>query len=554
MYEEFFHFSTHPFRNSPDPSFFYRSANHRDALAMLCYGIREGKGFMLVTGDVGTGKTMLVQALKAELADRVVLVEVAYPWVSAEDILSTLRARIGLPVVAPESPSAVEGLRERLEVLAAEGRDVVVVIDEAHQLPVKTLEGIRLISNIESTTRKLLQIVLLGQEELGTLLSQYSLRQVQQRIALSCHLSPLNSAETAEYIRHRLRVANGNPELFSPGAAEQVYQYSGGCPRLINQACDYCLLFAFGKFAPAVHDSLAREALGNMTVTQTLPAMKRGIVAEQPAVSNPSAASAAPALNSVPAAAADAPPPPFLVPGTPRRWAAEPDQPNSRNPILLLVGGGMLLAAVALGGAALWLVLNRGAESGLGSGKGASRQSVDAQVAKREAPQTSAESAKLIGLGLPLGPASVGSKTVETSRDLSLALLASQHFGAWNATIRDILAAANPQLGSFETLPPGTRVVMPAPTRAGMMVSDAAGRQFIYFGSFDSEEIALREIEPLQRVWSSVRMVVAERAGVKIFRVYVGPFASPAEAGNVAAALWFKFIPALGLEPATRGS
>lgn len=555
MYEEFFHFSTHPFRNSPDPSFFYRSANHRDALAMLGYGIREGKGFMLVTGDVGTGKTMLVQALRAELADHAIVVEVAYPWVSAEDILSTLRARIGLDAVAPESPAAVEGLRERLVELAAEGRDVVLVIDEAHQLPVKTLEGIRLISNIESNTRKLLQIILLGQEELGTLLSQYSLRQVQQRIALSCHLGPLDRRETAEYIRHRLRIANGNPELFSPGAAEQIYEYSGGCPRLVNQACDYCLLYAFGKFAPAVHDSLAREALGNMMVTRA-PSVHHRPGAEPPANTDAAAFAARPALNPAPGATRQgvdgAASIPFMVPGSARRAGYEPEEGAGRVPGLLVVGGVMLLVALVLAGAALWLVMNPGAVSWPGSGKVSSRPGTEVPAVKRDAALPSAESASRIGLGLPYSPAAAGSKTVETSRDMSLALLASQHFGAWNATVRDILAATNPQLGSLDTLPPGTRVILPVPSRAGMMVKDAAGRHFIYFGSFDSEETAVRELEPLQRVWSSAIMAVAERGGTKVFRVYVGPFADSSEAGNVAAALWFKFIPALGLEAPLR--
>jgi hypothetical protein len=198
-------------------------------------------------------------------------------------------------------------------------------------------------------------------------------------------------------------------------------------------------------------------------------------------------------------------------------------------------------------------VLNRDSESATGAGKGASRPSAEAQVASRGAPQIIPESASRIGLGLPFGPGSLGSKTVEISRDLSLPLLASQHFGAWNATVRDILAAANPQLSGFETLPHGTRVILPVPTRAEMMVADAGGRRFVYFGSFDSEDAAARELEPLQRVWSSVMMVVAERGGIKIFRIYVGPFATPAEAGNVAAALWFKFIPALGQESVARG-
>lgn len=551
MYEEFFHFSIHPFRNSPDPRFFFQSVNHRDALAMLAYGIREGKGFMLVMGDVGTGKTMLVQTLKAELADRAILIEVAYPWVSADDILSALRARIGLAPVPSENPEAVDSLRERLLELVNEGREVVLVIDEAHQLPIKTLEGIRLISNIETNTRKLLQIVLLGQEELGTLLSQYSLRQVQQRIALSCHLKPLNRAETADYIRHRLRVANGNPELFSAGAADLVYQYSGGCPRLINQACDYCLLYAFGKFAPAVHDNLAKEALHSMVSARAIPAIP------QP---EPAAASVAVPPRSAPAAA-PAPPPsprgeepqasvPFAIPGAGQRSATPGAAlaPSSRG--LLLLGWVMVLVAMALGATAVWLVLNRGAE-GVSPARVTGR-APELSASAPLAPSIAAETATRLGLGLPVGRGSPGARAVETSRDLSLALLASQHYGAWNATIRDLLADANPHLGGLDSVPAGTRVKLPVLARADMVVQDASARSYVFFASFETEEAALKELEPLRRIWTNALVVTSERGGSRVFRLYVGPFQGVAEANNVAAALWHKFIPALGQDSGQR--
>ncbi len=549
MYEEFFRFATHPFRNSPDPSFFYRSANHRDALAMLTYGIREGKGFLLVTGDVGTGKTMLVQALKAELGDGALVVEVAYPWVSAEEIIAAVRARVGLPAVTSEGPEAIDALRQRLTELAAEKRDVVLVIDEAHQLPVKTLEGIRLISNIESSTRKLLQIILLGQDELGALLSQYSLRQVQQRIALSCHLRPLNRVETADYIRHRLHIANGNPELFSPAAADQVFNYSGGCPRLINQACDYCLLYAYGKFAPAIDEHLAREALANMKATRGISHLPENSPnSTAPAASEPVIRSASTSPSQAPATNQSAPLP-IVIPGAGRLLQEGEPLGSVPGRGLLLIVGLLGLLALLTGGIALWFSLQKHESTPPPSGRSAS--SFGDAPRRMDTAVSTLESAQRLGVDVP-GKSGSEARTVMTTTDLSLALLASQHFGAWNATVRDILTAANPQLQNLDALAPGSRVSLPVLNRKMMVVQDAAGRRFVYYASFDSEEAASAEMESLGRVWTKVKLVAAERTGGRVYRVYLGPFEAEPEVESVVSALWFKFLPTLSAVPAVQ--
>jgi len=544
MYEEFFHLSTHPFRNSPDPAFFYRSVSHREALTMLAYGVREGKGFMLVTGDVGTGKTMLAHALKAELGERAMMVEVPYPWVSAEDILATIRARIGLAPASPENPAAVEELRARLIELAQDGRQVVVVIDEAHQVPVKTLEGIRLISNIESSTQKLLQIVLLGQEELGTLLSQYSLRQVQQRIAMSCHLRPLDRNETWEYIRHRLLVAGGNPELFSAGAAARIHEYSGGCPRLINQACDFCLLFAYGKFAPQVDETLARSALAALDESRTGSAL-RASPAEPLAAPRANEEGARrnlaslPAAQSVPAIEPVVPQraeTPMRIPGAGARKAGsgEIEPAPQGGKALLFVAIAILVVGVLMMGGGIWIYLMRGSEAS----------------APKPAPARAVASLPPIESRLQLGlvvPAFSGqpAKEVRISADLSMPLLASQHFGTWNATVRDLIAAANPQLGGFESSMLGALVRFPQLSRPAMIVVDAGGRYYVYYASFEQEDQARNENEAIQQGQRKATLLLADRKGQAVYRLFVGPFDARGEAEAAAGSIWFKYLPSL---------
>ena len=233
MYLNYFNLTRFPFQNTPDPAFFFSRRSHKEALASMIYGIEQGKGFVLVTGDVGTGKTLLVQALKKELLDRHILIEIANPWTTPEDVLDAIRVRIN--VTTSGDNALFDSLRERLIALSSEGQRVVLIIDEAHQLSERMIEGIRLLSNIETNTEKLLQIIFLGQDELASMLSKYSMRQVQQRISLGHRLQCFNSKETAEYIEHRLRVAGGTPLLFPSDCVELIHQAAMGTPRVINR-------------------------------------------------------------------------------------------------------------------------------------------------------------------------------------------------------------------------------------------------------------------------------------------------------------------------------
>ena len=259
MYNEFFGFERAPFNNTPDPTFLFESKSHREAMATMVYGVEQGKGFVMVTGDVGMGKTMLSQALKQSLGDDYVVIEIANPWSSPEEVLSAIRLCVN--VQGTENNALFDGLRERLMTLRNQGKRVVIVIDEAHQMSERMIEGIRLLSNVETTTEKLLQIIFIGQNELAEMLSRHSMRQIQQRLFLSRHLEAFSESETVAYIRHRLKVAGGKPDVFDEAALRMIARESSGTPRVINQLCDNALLFAMGRGQNQVGVEDTREAL-----------------------------------------------------------------------------------------------------------------------------------------------------------------------------------------------------------------------------------------------------------------------------------------------------
>lgn len=249
MYCEHFGFKESPFSITPNPRFIFFSKNHREAFAHLFYGITNRVGFMELTGEVGTGKTTVLRTVLSQIDDdshRLALI--LNPCLSRLELMRSINREFGLPSVGLSSSELLQELNRFLLAENAVGRTVVLVIDEAQNLEPQVLEQIRLISNLETETAKLIQIVLAGQPELGTLLERKDLRQLSQRIAVRYHLRPMDFADTREYIRHRLEVAGGRFAVNIDAAAlKKIYRFSGGYPRLINIVCDRSLLVAFGE-------------------------------------------------------------------------------------------------------------------------------------------------------------------------------------------------------------------------------------------------------------------------------------------------------------------
>lgn len=266
MYSSFFGFKEKPFTITPNPRFIFLSKNHKEAFAHLLYGIDTHAGFIELTGEVGTGKTTVLRSLLNQLdSDTYRTALIFNPSLSAIELLQNINHEFGIPCEEQKNSPLLHSLNHFLLQQNAEGRTVVLVIDEAQNLDPQVLEQIRLISNLETEKDKLIQIVLVGQPELREKLKKSELRQLSQRITVRYHLCPLDFNDTVEYIEHRLEVAAGqNLEIFSPGALKQIFRFSGGLPRLINVICDRALLIAYTKGSREVSARMVFAAIDDV--------------------------------------------------------------------------------------------------------------------------------------------------------------------------------------------------------------------------------------------------------------------------------------------------
>jgi len=261
MYEKYFGLTERPFSIAPDPRFLYMSQQHREALALL-YGVGEGGGFVQLTGEVGTGKTTICRCLLEQLPDHVDVALILNPRVTAIELLASVCDELRIQYAKDTSSikSLTDVLNAYLLETHAKGRRTVLIIDEAQNLSAEALEEVRLLTNLETTREKLLQIILIGQPELRELLAREDLRQLSQRITARYHLEPIHRAETAAYIRHRLQICGAVDPVFNEKAIDLVQRLSGGVPRLINVMCDRAMLGAFVEGKRKVDASIVHKA------------------------------------------------------------------------------------------------------------------------------------------------------------------------------------------------------------------------------------------------------------------------------------------------------
>ncbi len=246
IYDDYYGFSKAPFNITPDPRFLFYSEKHREAYNHLCFGISEGKGFIQITGEVGSGKTTLCRALLDQLDDRYQTALILNPCMTLTQLLKTVVEELGLAPKRIDRMYLMDALNQHLLEQIARDKRVVLIIDEAQDMSLELLEQVRLLSNLETDEHKLLQIVLMGQPELRDKINDQRLRQLRQRITIRYHLPSLSRVETERYVHHRIHVsgANGFPK-FERGAIRRIYRYSKGIPRLINAVCDKTLLCGF---------------------------------------------------------------------------------------------------------------------------------------------------------------------------------------------------------------------------------------------------------------------------------------------------------------------
>ncbi|MGB7931734.1 MAG: AAA family ATPase [Gammaproteobacteria bacterium] len=281
MYLKHFNLSERPFSITPDPRFLYMSDRHREALAHLLYGLGEGGGFVQLTGEVGTGKTTICRCLLEQVPENVDVALVLNPKVTAEELIATVCDELGVAYPAPihSIKTLTDVLNRHLLEAYARGRRTVLIIDEAQNLSSDVLEQVRLLTNLETPTRKLLQIILIGQPELRALLARPEMRQLAQRVTARYHLEPIAQQEVSGYIQHRLQICGASHIVFNKRTVDLIRRLSGGVPRLINVLCDRSLLGAYVEGKSQVDRQIVKKAAREVLAEDAeLPDMRRWVV------------------------------------------------------------------------------------------------------------------------------------------------------------------------------------------------------------------------------------------------------------------------------------
>lgn len=274
MYAEYFSLRENPFNLTPDPRYFFLSPHHQEALNHLLYGIHGKKGFILITGNVGTGKTTLCRSFLASLDEKVETALIFNSFLSEIELLETLVQEFGLSLSDSERSRKryIDVLNEFLLDNFSKGKNAVLLIDEGQNLSRGVLEQIRILSNLETEREKLLQIVLIGQPELQETLAMPSLRQLNERIVVRYHLPSLDRINVIAYVNHRLAVAGNNGRIsFTPYAYRLIYHFSQGIPRRINAICDRCLLLAYTKDSFVIDRKTVKYAMEDLKINYRIP-------------------------------------------------------------------------------------------------------------------------------------------------------------------------------------------------------------------------------------------------------------------------------------------
>jgi general secretion pathway protein A len=270
MYEDYYGFTEKPFNLTPDPKYLFKSASHANAFELLQYAIRRREGFVVITGDIGTGKTTLCRAILEQVDRKTFTALVLNPFLSEEDLLRLILQEFGVVsreeirrgrLTGVSKAELIETLNEFLLSLQALRAQALLIIDEAQNLPLQVLEQIRILSNLETAKDKLLQIVLVGQSNLKDLLRKPEMRQLDQRVSIRCDLKPLSAEETSTYVQHRLSVAGGGAAVsFAPKSVARIHRYTAGIPRLINLVCDRALLSGYSAHTNRILPELVEGA------------------------------------------------------------------------------------------------------------------------------------------------------------------------------------------------------------------------------------------------------------------------------------------------------
>jgi len=298
MYTDFYNLASLPFENTPDPRFFYACEQHREALAAIEYTIRMRKGFVMVTGLVGSGKTTVGRTMVERCADQAQIVQVLHGHRTRDELLRQVLRSLGVDYRAHDDHAHVlEHLQAYLREQANSDRPIVLIVDEAQTLTDEALEELRLLSNFDTATQKLIQIVLIGQPELRQRVRSPNLSALRQRIVMAKQLRPMSVEQTDEYIAHRLNIAcadtNKETVTFTEKAVAEIYKFSGGVPRLINFVCDNCLLLGYVR---QINDQIT-QTMVRQVIDDMLPSLGEGNNTQPQIVTEPQVADRMTVMN-----------------------------------------------------------------------------------------------------------------------------------------------------------------------------------------------------------------------------------------------------------------
>jgi len=463
MYTQFYNFSEKPFNLTPDPKFLYLTPSHREALASMLYGINERKGFIAITGEVGVGKTTLVYTLLNNLNEKVKTAFVYHTSATFEQLLSYILMDLNITTDSQDKITLLSKLNAYLTYNITQDETLAIIIDEAQNLPNKLMEEFRLLSNLETSKQKLLQILLVGQPELEEKLNSQDLRQLKQRIGIRRKIKPLNPKEREEYIDHRLKIAGSSSKnVFSSDAISAISKYSEGIPRVINIICDNALLIGYSHSLKKITGKIVKEVIEDLD---------NGIEEETPSIATP---------------------PPVIHEG----------KTFSRKTLAFFICSVVLFIALVL-----FALTNREDVNNSSSQENVVKLTQPAP----EQPVTSTAHQPEIKQNIPIiesPPEPVPekplpkeplvkeiiiTKTTFLKEGGSLYSIALNHYQQANPTIYDLILRANPDINDIRLIPDEQEIVLPKITKDSFIIKTSDDSYKIFLGTFETRALATEE-------------------------------------------------------------
>ena len=458
MYTQFYNFSEKPFNLTPDPKFLYLTPSHREALASMLYGINERKGFIAITGEVGVGKTTLIYTLLNNLNEKVKTAFVYHTSATFDQLLSYILMDLNITVDSKDKIALLGKLNEYLTHNISQDETLAIIIDEAQNLPNKVLEEFRLLSNLETSKQKLLQILLVGQPELADKLNSPDLRQLKQRIGIRRKINPLTPKEREVYIDHRLKIAgSSSKDVFSPDALSAISKHSEGIPRVINIICDNALLIGYSHSQKKITGNIVQEVIEDLSDR----------------------------IEEVPVSQSTTPP------------VTREEKTFSRKTLGLFIGAAVLLIALAL-----FALTNRGDLK-----DSSSHEKVIETIQIAPEPKVTSTAPQPTSTDQPVPrdikpqapiqekpvakkPPSQGDlkKTTLHKAGGSLYTVALKNYKKANPTIYDLILGANPDITNIRQIPDNQEILLPDITRESFILETGAGLYRVYAGTFNTPE------------------------------------------------------------------